>query len=146
MPQTLLCTVTYCTLKMPLNTSATSTNQGEGRERGSSPRSTHSARKRNPIHMNTAGKQTFKKTFLPSHVTFPRGKKQQWGSKCSPLCLVGHIRESGLISPDQDIKRKSTSYGRQLLGQPPLYVAGSVIMDSLVNKLPDLDVGLSCFP
>lgn len=51
-----------------------------------------------------------------------------------------------LISPDQDIKRKSAGYGRQLLGQPPLYVAGSVIMDSFVNKLPDLEVGLSCFP
>lgn len=31
------------------------------------------------------------------------------------------------------------------MGQP-LDVACSVIMDSFVNKLPDLDVALSCFP
>lgn len=31
-PQILLCTVTYCTLKMPINTSATPTHQGKEKE------------------------------------------------------------------------------------------------------------------
>lgn len=43
------------------------------------------------------------------------------------------------------MKRKSTNYRKQLLGQPPFYVSGSVSTDSFINELPYFDVSVSHF-
>lgn len=44
-----------------------------------------------------------------------------------------------------DMKQRSTGCCRQLLGQPAVCVAGSVITGSFLNKRLYFEVGLSCF-